>query len=88
VDVAPGAARADLDLKLTELDSKCMANGVCALAPVKVRVHQGSGFDEKGSRRLPARNPRDGDGDRRGLATLTVVAEHIDEGSLGELTAA
>jgi hypothetical protein len=65
-----------------------MPDGLDALQAVEVRVNDVSGFDEEDARGLTSGRPRNGNGDGRGLAGLTVRVENVDEGSLGELTVA
>jgi hypothetical protein len=65
-----------------------MADGFCALAPIKASVNQRAGLEKEGSCCVDATGTRDPDGDRRRLARLTVPVQDFNQRTLGKLTVA
>ena len=49
-----------------------MADGLCAVTPIKACVDERTGLDEESSRRVYTSGARDADGHSRRLARLTI----------------
>ncbi len=88
MNCAARAARAELHLKGAELDVKGLANRICPFATLETCVDHRTGIDEEGTCCFPTGRTRKADGKGDRLAALAIKVEQLDQGDVGELTAA